>query len=72
MTQADAFPNFHLDFDVDTLAGMVPIRSVVFSIGSNLGDRLGYLQGAVDSLRATPNLTVVDVSPASRTNGVRS
>lgn len=70
MTQADAFPNFHLDFDVDTLAGMVPIRSVVFSIGSNLGDRLGYLQGAVDSLRATPNLTVVDVSPVYETDPV--
>ena len=70
MTQADAFPNFHLDFDFDTLAGMVPIRSVVFSIGSNLGDRLGYLQGAVDSLRATPNLTVVDVSPVYETDPV--
>lgn len=70
MSHPDAFPNAHLDFDVDTLAGMVPIRSVVFSIGSNLGDRLGYLQGAVDSLRATPNLTVVDVSPVYETDPV--
>ena len=54
MTQADAFPNFHLDFDVDTLAGMVPIRSVVFSIGSNLGDRLGYLQLGASPARRFP------------------
>lgn len=60
-------PNAHLDFDVDTLSGMVPIRSVVFSVGSNLGDRLGYLQGAVEALRATPTLTVVDVSSVYET-----
>lgn len=63
-------PNAHLDFDVDTLAGMVPLRTVVFSIGSNLGDRLGYLQGAVDDLRATPTLTIVDVSPVYATDPV--
>lgn len=67
MTLEDYNPNPHLDFDVDTLAGMVPIRTVVFSIGSNLGDRLGYLQGAVDALRATPQLTVVDISSVYET-----
>jgi 2-amino-4-hydroxy-6-hydroxymethyldihydropteridine diphosphokinase len=58
----DFNPNAHLDFDVDTLSGMVPMRQVVFSLGSNLGDRLAYLQGAVDLLRITPTVTVVDVS----------
>ncbi|MFT4297432.1 MAG: 2-amino-4-hydroxy-6-hydroxymethyldihydropteridine diphosphokinase [Micropruina sp.] len=54
-------------FDFDTLSGMVPIRPVVFSIGSNLGDRLGYLQGAVEALSATPELTIVDVSSVYET-----
>ena len=70
MSLPDTHPNTHLDLDVDTWAGMAPIRSVVFSIGSNLGDRLTYLQAAVDSLRATPNLTVVDVSPVYETDPV--
>lgn len=65
MTDFD--PNAHLDFDVDTLSGMVPVRSVVFSVGSNLGDRLGYLQGAVEALRATPKLTIVGVSSVYET-----
>ena len=70
MSSPNYNPNAHLDFDVDTLAGMVPIRSVVFSIGSNLGDRLAYLQAAVDALRTTPNLTLVDVSPVYETDPV--
>lgn len=70
MSIADPHPNAHIDLDVDTLTGMLPIRSVVFSIGSNLGDRLTYLQAAVDSLRATPSLTVVDVSPVYETDPV--
>ena len=48
--------------DTDTLSGMKPLRKVVYSIGSNLGDRLGHLQGAVDALRDTPDVIVVDVS----------
>ncbi len=63
----DFNPNAHLDFDVDTLSGMVPLRQVVFSIGSNLGDRLAYLQGALDLLRITPTLSIVDVSPVYET-----
>ncbi|HOQ52928.1 MAG TPA: 2-amino-4-hydroxy-6-hydroxymethyldihydropteridine diphosphokinase [Micropruina sp.] len=70
MSEPDFYPNAHLDFDVDTLVGMVPIRPVVFSLGSNLGDRLAYLQAAVDALRATPNLSVVDVSPVYETDPV--
>jgi 2-amino-4-hydroxy-6-hydroxymethyldihydropteridine diphosphokinase len=54
-------PNPHA-IDTDTLSGMKPLRKVVYSIGSNLGDRLGYLQGAVDALRDTPDVIVVDVS----------
>lgn len=70
MTPEDNHPNARLEFDVDTLAGMAPIRTVVFSIGSNLGDRLGYLQGAVDALRATPQLTLLDVSSVYETDPV--
>lgn len=66
----DFHPNAHLDFDVDTLSGMMPVRPVVFSVGSNLGDRLAYLQGAVDLLRTTPTLTIVDVSPVYETTPV--
>src|SRR3954471_6042592 len=53
--------------DTDTLSGMKPLRKVVYSLGSNLGDRLGNLQGAVDTLRDTPDVIVVDVSPVYET-----
>jgi 2-amino-4-hydroxy-6-hydroxymethyldihydropteridine diphosphokinase len=56
--------------DTDTLSGMKPLRKVVYSIGSNLGDRLGYLQGAVDALRDTPDVIVVDVSSVYETEPV--
>jgi 2-amino-4-hydroxy-6-hydroxymethyldihydropteridine diphosphokinase len=50
--------------DSDTLTGeMHPIRRCVLSIGSNLGDRLGCLQGAVDALADTPDVWLTDVSP---------
>jgi 2-amino-4-hydroxy-6-hydroxymethyldihydropteridine diphosphokinase len=49
--------------DTDTLTGeMHPIRRAVISIGSNLGDRLVNLQGAVDSLADTPEVWVTGVS----------
>ncbi len=63
----DTHPNAPLEIDVDTLSGMLPLRPVVFSIGSNLGDRLAHLQGAVDLLRITPALTITDVSPVYET-----
>ncbi len=63
----DFHPNAPLGIDIDTLSGMLPLRPVVFSIGSNLGDRLAFLQGAVDLLRMTPALTVTDVSPVFET-----
>jgi len=46
---------------------MKPLRKVVYSIGSNLGDRLGNVQGAVDALRDTPDVIVVDVSSVYET-----
>lgn len=54
--------------DADTLTGeMHPIRRVVLSLGSNLGERLENLQGAVDSLAETPDVWVTDVSPVYET-----
>ncbi len=59
-----------LDIDVDTLSGMAPLRMVTYSLGSNLGDRLEYLQSAVDLLRMTPGLTVTGVSSVYETDPV--
>ena len=62
-------PNPHA-IDADTLSGMKPLRKVVYSIGSNLGDRLGNLQGAVDALRDTPDVMIVDVSSVYETEAL--
>lgn len=54
--------------DADTLTGgMRPIRLAVLSLGSNLGDRLAHLQGAIDALADTPGVTVVAASPVYET-----
>jgi 2-amino-4-hydroxy-6-hydroxymethyldihydropteridine diphosphokinase len=59
--------------DTDTLTGeMRPIRRCVVSIGSNLGERLAKLQGAVDSLADTPDVWVTTVSPVYETEPVDS
>jgi len=42
-------------------------QPVVIALGSNLGDRLGYLQGAVDALARTPGLTLATASPVYQT-----
>jgi len=42
-------------------------RRAYLGIGSNLGERLGYLQLAVDQLAATEGVTVVGVSPVYET-----
>ncbi len=56
-------PNPHI-VDTDTLTGeMHPIRRCVLAIGSNLGDRITYLQGAVASLADTPEVWLTEVSP---------
>ena len=56
--------------DTDTLSGMKPLSKVVYSVGSNLGDRLANLQGAVDAIRDTPDVIVVDVSGVYETQPV--
>lgn len=56
--------------DTDTLSGMKPLTKVVYSVGSNLGDRLANLQGAVDAIRDTPDVMVVDVSSVYETDPV--
>ena len=56
--------------DVDTLSGMRPLSTAVFALGSNLGDRLENLQGALTTLRSTPDVIVVDVSPVYETEPV--
>jgi len=45
-------------------------RRAVLALGSNQGDRLAALQGAVDALSGTPGLTVVAVSPVYETDPV--
>lgn len=57
--------------DADTLTGdMHPIRRAVLSIGSNLGDRMFNLQGAVDALSDTPDVWLTGVSPVYETEPV--
>lgn len=54
--------------DADSLTGeMHPIRRAVISIGSNLGERRGNLQGAVETLADTPEVWVTAVSPVYET-----
>lgn len=63
-------PNPHI-VDADTLTGeMHPIRRCVIAIGSNLGERLNNLQGAVSSLVDTPEVWVTAVSPVYETEPV--
>ncbi|MDX6327310.1 MAG: 2-amino-4-hydroxy-6-hydroxymethyldihydropteridine diphosphokinase [Nocardioidaceae bacterium] len=65
-------PNPHI-VDADTLTGeMRPIRRCVVALGSNLGDRLSKLQGALDSLADTPGVWVTEVSPVYETEPVDS
>ena len=63
-------PNPHI-VDADTLTGeMRPIRQLVVSLGSNLGDRIENLQGAVRALADTPDVWVTGVSPVYETEPV--
>lgn len=63
-------PNPHI-IDADTLTGeMRPIRRVVMALGSNLGDRMAALQGAVDAIADTPEVWVTAVSPVYETEPV--
>jgi 2-amino-4-hydroxy-6-hydroxymethyldihydropteridine diphosphokinase len=57
--------------DADTLTGeMHPIRRCVLSIGSNLGERINNLQGAVNALADTPEVWLTAVSPVYETEPV--
>lgn len=47
-----------------------PRRRVVLALGSNLGDRLDTLQGAVDALFDAPGMELVAVSPVYETEPV--
>lgn len=59
------------ELDADTMTGgMRPIRQAVIAIGSNLGDRLNRLQGAVSALADTPEVQVVSVSSVYETEPV--
>jgi 2-amino-4-hydroxy-6-hydroxymethyldihydropteridine diphosphokinase len=65
-------PNPHI-IDSDTLTGeMRPIRRAVLALGSNLGERLTSIQGAVNALADTPDVWVTGVSPVYETDPVDS
>jgi 2-amino-4-hydroxy-6-hydroxymethyldihydropteridine diphosphokinase len=56
---------------VDTLTGELrPFRRAVIGLGSNSGDRLDNLQGAVDALLNSPEIHAVAVSPVYETEPV--
>jgi 2-amino-4-hydroxy-6-hydroxymethyldihydropteridine diphosphokinase len=63
-------PNPHI-VDTDTLTGeMRPIRRAVLALGSNLGERMASLQGAVNALADTPDVWITGVSPVYETEPV--
>ncbi|MBF4162623.1 2-amino-4-hydroxy-6-hydroxymethyldihydropteridine diphosphokinase [Nocardioides acrostichi] len=63
-------PNPHI-IDADTLTGeMRPIRRAVLSLGSNLGERMATLQGAVNAIADTPEVWVTGISPIYETDPV--
>jgi 2-amino-4-hydroxy-6-hydroxymethyldihydropteridine diphosphokinase len=63
-------PNQHV-FDADTLTGeMRPVQRAALALGSNLGDRLDYLQAAVDAITESPEIIPVAVSSVYETEPV--
>ena len=57
--------------DADTLTGeMRPIRRAVLALGSNLGERMASLQGAMNALADTPDVWITAVSPVYETDPV--
>ena len=59
--------------DADTLTGeMRPILRAVLALGSNLGERMASLQGAVNAIADTPDVWVTGVSPVYETEPVDS
>src|SRR6476659_7917767 len=51
---------------------MRPIRRAVLALGSNLGERMASLQGAVNAIADTPDVWVTGVSPVYETEPVDS
>jgi 2-amino-4-hydroxy-6-hydroxymethyldihydropteridine diphosphokinase len=65
-------PNPHI-INADSLTGeMHPIRRVVVALGSNLGERMNALQGALDALADTPDVWLTGVSPVYGTEPMDS
>ena len=63
-------PNPHI-VDTDTLTGeMRPIRRAVLALGSNLGERMASLQGAVDAIADTPDVWITGLSPVYETEPI--
>ncbi|MBB3042733.1 2-amino-4-hydroxy-6-hydroxymethyldihydropteridine diphosphokinase [Nocardioides sp. LMS-CY] len=63
-------PNPHI-VDADTLTGeMRPIRRAVLALGSNLGERMASLQGALNAIADTPDVWITGVSPVYETDPV--
>ena len=61
------------NIDPDTLTGeRRPIRPAVFSLGSNTGDRLANLQGAINAFADTPDVNIVAVSSVYETAPVNA
>src|SRR5699024_8375738 len=50
--------------------GMRPIRQAVLAIGSNRGERIARLQGAVSALEDTPEVNIVAISGVYETEPV--
>lgn len=50
----------------DTASG-TPARRVVLALGSNIGDRMAILQGALDALSRDPSVRIVALSPVYET-----
>ena len=64
------FPNPAV-VDADTLTGdLRPLRRAALAVGSNLGDRLEYLQAAVDALTDSSEIIAVAVSSVYETEPV--
>lgn len=64
------FPNPAV-VDADTLTGdLRPLRRAALALGSNLGDRLEYLQAAVDALTDSSEIIAVAVSAVYETEPV--
>ena len=61
------------NIDPDTLTGeMRPIRLAVLSLGSNAGDRLANLQGAINAFADTPDVNIAAVSSVYETTPVNA